>query len=163
MNKTRLTTMALVIICLSVALVSCNKNEDDPDPAPPPPAITKTTLLTKAAWKLKDSGLDVDKNGTIDGFPLVVKACAKDNTYTFNTGGTGVVDEDASKCDPIDPQTSPFNWIFKSEETIINGNFKVAGWSGDGTIAALNDTSLIFYKDTLVFGNSVRAIVSLKH
>ena len=33
MNKARLTTMALVIICLSVALVSCDKNEDEPDPA----------------------------------------------------------------------------------------------------------------------------------
>jgi hypothetical protein len=160
MNKTRHASMALVIICLSIALASCDK-EDDPEPAPP--AITKTSLLTKSAWKIKESGIDLDKNGTIDGFPLVVKSCSLDNTYTFNTGGAGVVDEGASKCDPIDPQTTPFTWVFKSNETVVNGDFKIAGWSGDGTITALNDTSLIFYKDTLVLGNSVRAIVSLKH
>ena len=158
MNKARLTTMALVIICLSVALVSCDKNEDEPDPA-----VTKTSLLTKAPWKIKATGIDVDKNGTIDGFPLVVKACALDNTYTFNKNGTGTISEDALKCDPLDPQTSTFNWVFKSAETILNGDFKLAGWSGDATISVLNDTSCILYKDTLILGTSARAVVSLKH
>ena len=160
MNKTRLTTMALVIICLSVVLVSCDKDED-PDPAPP--VVTKTSLLTKAAWKIKESGIDVDKNGTIDGFPLVVKACNLDNTYTFNSNGSGTINEDALKCDVADPQTSTFTWVFKSSETILNADFKIAGWSGDATIAALTDTSCILHKDTLVLGNSMRAIVSLKH
>ena len=93
----------------------------------------------------------------------MVKSCSLDNTYTFNTNGSGTINEDALKCDPIDPQTSTFSWVFKSSETILSADFKLAGWSGDGTITALNDTSLIFYKDTLVLGNSVRAIVSLKH
>ena len=161
MKMAHLTKMALGIICLSVALVSCDKDEDDPDPAPP--VVTKTDLLTKAAWKIKATGIDADKNGTIDGFPLVVKACALDNTYTFNKNGTGTISEDALKCDPLDPQTSTFNWVFKSAETILNGDFKLAGWSGDATISVLNDTSCILYKDTLIFGTSARAVVSLKH
>lgn len=161
MNKTRLTTMALVMICITAALVSCDKNDD---PAPDPATDSaKTILLTKASWKIKASGIDLDKNGTIDGFPLVVKACVLDNTYTFNKAGTGVVDEDATKCDPVDPQTSSFNWVFKSEESIINGDIKSIGWNGDATISVLNDTSLIFYKDTLTAFGSARAVVSLKH
>jgi hypothetical protein len=158
MNKARLTTMALVIICLSVALVSCDKDEDEPDPA-----VTKTSLLTKAPWKIKATGIDADKNGTIDGFPLVVKACALDNTYTFNSNGSGIINEDALKCDVADPQTSTFSWVFKSSETILNADFKLAGWSGDATISALTDTSCILYKDTLTAFGSARAIVSLKH
>lgn len=160
MNKTQVTLLTLVIICLSITLVSCDKDED---PAPVTPPKTKTILLTQSAWKIKATGIDVDKNGTIDGFPLVVKACALDNTYTFNTNGSGTINEDALKCDVADPQTSTFNWVFKSAETILNGDFKLAGWSGDATIAVLNDTSCILYKDTLIVGNSARAVVSLKH
>jgi hypothetical protein len=47
-------------------------------------------------------------------------ACTRDDTYKYNAGGTGVEDEGATKCDPLDPQSSPFTWAFNPTETILS-------------------------------------------
>jgi hypothetical protein len=37
----------------------------------------------------------------------------------FATGGTGTLDEGATKCSAGDPQSRPFTWNFQSNESIL--------------------------------------------
>ncbi|MFM9028652.1 MAG: lipocalin family protein [Bacteroidota bacterium] len=125
---------------LSIALFnSCSKDDDSNNTTAP----TKTQLLTAHSWKL--TGLTV--NGT-DQFASV-DACEKDNLYTFQSNGTGTLDEGASKCDPADPQTTNLTWAFASNETILTLNdgsgaldLTLATLTSDQLRLSITDTSL---------------------
>ncbi len=128
---------------------------------------SKTELITSASWKYDNAGLDINKDGFIDTAlpPGYVGDCDKDNTLTFKSDGTGTLDEGASKCDPGNPQTSPFTWSFKNGETTINfPTVILTGISGDVTIQKLTSTELDFIKEINIGAPAtVNVIVELKH
>ncbi|ULQ51126.1 lipocalin family protein [Flavihumibacter fluvii] len=150
----RLTLFGLCTILLTTVLSSCSKEGNN--------APTKTELLTKQMWKIEKSGLDADKNGTIDLLDTW-EACELDNTFLFKPDGSGVFDEGATKCSVTDPQSSEFTWIFKNNETILSGIIPALGFSGDANISALNDSTLEVYQDITIAGTPVRYIIRLKH
>jgi hypothetical protein len=144
-------------LTLTIALSNCSKDGSS-GPA------SKTELITKQAWKIDKSGIDLDKNGAIDTEDTW-DACELDNTFLFKTDGSGVFDEGATKCADLDPQTSSFTWLFKTNETILSGVITQLGFSGDANISILNDTTLEVYKDISIEGIPVpiRYIIRLKH
>lgn len=96
-----------VIPALILGLSSCSK-DDDGNSNPK----TKRELLTQSPWKYKSA--------TVGGVPFSsFMTCQTDNTYSFNTSGSGVADEGATKCNAADPQSNPFTWSFQNAETEI--------------------------------------------
>jgi hypothetical protein len=76
---------------------------------------SKTEYLTFSPWKLKAATADIGM-GPIDIFSMIAD-CSKDNTEKYIVGGTGLINEGATKCDPSDPQTEPLTWAFTANET----------------------------------------------
>ena len=151
----------LGIIMLGSILIqsSCSKDEDS--------GPSKTELIVSGAWKFNKSGVDVNNDGFIDAPvpPGYIVDCDKDNTLTFKNDGSGTLDEGANKCDPANPQTSPFTWSFKNGETYINFSVPVmTGFNGDLKIVKLTSTELNLSKEVIV-GSSppIYVIVELKH
>jgi hypothetical protein len=121
-NKKTMKKIALMIAALAFLTVSSCKKEDEKKTTTP--AKSKTELLTAKAWKMTaftvNPGITFVPGGpTITDFFAQLEPCEKDDTEKFNTGGTGVSDEGATKCDPADPQTESFTWVFNPSETII--------------------------------------------
>jgi hypothetical protein len=126
---------------------------------------SKTELLAQAAWKYENAAVDVDRNGTPDSPvpPGFLQTCDLDNTITFNSNGSGVVDEGATKCTAGGPQTSPFTWVFKdNEQTITFSNIAFGGLNGDVKVKVINENQLELHKEVNV-GTIVNVIVYLKH
>lgn len=120
MKKITLMIAALAFLTVS----SCKKEDDKDNGGNTTPTKTKTELLTAKAWKMTamtiNPGITPIPGGpTITDFFSLLEACEKDDTQKFNTGGTGVIDEGATKCNPSDPQTENFPWAFASNETKI--------------------------------------------
>jgi hypothetical protein len=150
---------SFVMAILALSTFSCKKSNDGGANS-----TNKTTLLTLQAWKIKSIGIDVNKDGTSDGDATAYfTACRLDNTWLFKTDGTGVGDEGASKCLPADPQSAPFSWAFKNNETILGGTYNLA--AKDLTIISLNETNLVvsYDDDFLSMGSTQRAIITLQH
>jgi hypothetical protein len=139
-------------------IFSCKKSD-----AVTPPAKSNTVLLTQNSWKVQSVKLDLDKNGTGEtDATSYFQSCDLDNTYAFKADGSGTMDEGATICDSADPQTQPFNWVFKSNETILSGNFSFT--NGDAAIISLNDASLVVsYDDNFGTATSYRIIATLIH
>lgn len=145
-----------VVACLLVTSFSaCKKNKTQ----------SRTDLLAKSSWKFDNAGLDMDRNGTADAPvpPGFLQSCDTDNTITFNTDGTGIADEGATKCTATNPQTAPFTWSFKdNEQTITLSNAIFGGLNGDIKVVTINDDRLELHKEINV-GTIVNVIVFLKH
>lgn len=152
MNKV---LIAAFLCLLALPFTACKKSKSE----------TRTELLAKAAWKYDNAGLDTDRNGIADapvpaGF---IQACDMDNTITFNTDGTGIADEGATKCNGSNPQTSPFTWAFKDGEQTINfSNAVFGGLNGDVKVKNITSSQLELHKEVNV-GMVVNVIVFLKH
>ena len=151
----------LTFIFLLITAVSCKKS----DTGTTVPTKSKTILITQSSWKIQSVGMDADKNGVADtGGDLTtsVPACQLDNVYTFKTDSTGSMDEAAAKCNTGDPQTKPFTWAFKNNETVLSGTFSFS--NSDATIISMNDTLLVItYDDDFGTGTSYHLIATLKH
>jgi hypothetical protein len=150
----------LLLPMVIIAFSHCKKEDQQPEK-------TKRELLTAGAWVHESSGVDVDKNGTIElsleaaGVPQ----CRLDNVLTFRSDNTAVADEGVAKCNTADPQTTQFNWQFADNETALSFSGNVfTQLNGRFTIRTLNATSLSLSKDTTIapLGN-VAVIVNLKH
>jgi hypothetical protein len=135
----------VALLFAGLATVSCNKDDDDDNNTPP---VTAVDLITAGAWSIDTIGFDTDLNGTIDTeIPGGFEACDLDNTLSFNKDSTGVFDEGAAKCDPADPQTIPFEWYFKSNDSIINFSGDLPGeLKGDVNVLTLSNTQLVMSK-----------------
>ena len=120
-------------------------------------------MLTQASWKVQSVGIDQDRNGVAESdVTSNVPACQLDNTYTFKTDSTGVMDEAATKCSAGDPQTKPFTWNFKNNGKTLSGTFSFT--NGDATIVSMNDTNLVVtYDDNLGTSVTYHFIVTLQH
>ena len=110
-----------VLLITTVALMTgCKKYNVT---APYPPAIstnkTPTENLTQKSWRLLSYGFDRNKNGLVDIDEESIRVCEKDNSYTFNIDGSGVVVENAIKCDANDP-VSQFAWTLTNNDTVLD-------------------------------------------
>lgn len=145
MKKNFLALILPVLVIISFA--SCKKDSKK----------SNMELITQSAWKLQTVGIDNDKNGTVD-LEDAIDACTKDDLTTFATNGTGVVDEGATKCDPLDPQTTNFTWSFANNETELV-------YDGDTyKIFSLDESFIkIYFEGDLGTGTIVRYLVILGH
>ncbi len=140
---------AFSLMLTAASIISCGKDDA--------PSKTKTELITQAAWKFESEGIDMDKNGTIEVPTGEVEDCNKDDVFTFNTGGTGIRDEGGTKCGVADPQSEPFAWQFKNNETELEFDVHLF------KLHTLNDNSLKGYRDLDTLGISVRIWATFKH
>ncbi len=120
---------------------------------------TKTELLTSSGWKLKEFTVNpgIDIGGVIiTDFLTQFDPCDLDDVNIYKTGGQGIIDEGPTKCDPSDPQTTTFTWVFNPDETKI---------TEDNTdtydIIQLDETT---FKTSIIFdGSEIGGIAGLKY
>jgi hypothetical protein len=126
------------------------------------PAPSNPSQITVSAWKYDTSGVDLDKNGSIDFADTLLKPCQKDNTYLFKIDSSGVSDEGTTKCNGADPQSVPFTWGLRNNGTVLvlAGNTILAG---SLNISSISASKFVVYKDTTVSNIPIRYIISLKH
>jgi hypothetical protein len=126
-------TLFLALFAIILFSTGCKKKHDDQ-----PATKTRTELITTGTWKFStatSSGFDVS------GF---LQSCQKDNTLTFHTDGTGVIDEGTSKCNVADPQSSSFTWNFaNSENTLHVSTVLFNAGSNDFNIVSLTSSQLV--------------------
>src|SRR5262252_836322 len=106
-------TMTTIFILLSagVLISSCKKSNNNP-------TKSKTQLLTQGAWYLTKYEQKTNNGNWIDNY-ITIPNCGRDNFTTFQTNGTQIVDEGATKCSAGDPQTNSATWAFTDNETRI--------------------------------------------
>ena len=142
----------LAFLSAVILFTACSKDSNNNAPK------TKTDLLVQSSWKFD--------NATVNGSDVssLIQGCQKDNTITFAAGGTGTLDEGATKCSSNDPQSSPFTWSFATNETVLHVSATLfTGGSSDFNIVTLNETQLILSQNIDISGTSQNAIVSFKH
>jgi hypothetical protein len=149
----RLNLVVFVALSISVLFAACSKSDSNNTPK------TKTQLLTQASWKFSTAtvgGTDVSS---------VLNSCQKDNILTFSaTGGTGTLDEGATKCSVSDPQTQNFTWSFTNNEgTLHVSQVFFTGGSSDFTIVSLTDTQLVVSQVVSVAGSMQTAVITFIH
>lgn len=136
----------VLLILLAVSL-SCKKKDVEK---------STTQLLTQKTWILVSYGYDHNANGVIDAAEETIRDCDKDNSYTFSTDGTGVVEDNTLICGNGISEM-PFTWKF------INNETKIDFLTGIVTVLRLNDDQLVI-SDTISSGiQSPRYIETFKH
>lgn len=124
-------------------------------------------LITSATWKYDTAMIDADKNGTPDQAlpPGYIDNCEKDNTITFKSDSTGILNEGATKCNSTDPQTTTFTWYFKDNgATLYSPDPIFGGLSGDAKVGELTSTKLRVLKEVTVAPSyTVNIVLDLKH
>jgi len=143
----------LTLVSAIVLFIACSKDSDNNNTPK-----TKTDFLVQGSWKFD--------NVTVNGADVssLIQGCQKDNTITFAAGGTGTLDEGATKCNSGDPQTSPFTWSFASNETVLHVTATLfTGGSSDFNIVTLDDNQLVLSQNINIAGTSQNAIVTFKH
>ncbi|MBV6441345.1 MAG: hypothetical protein DYG98_03500 [Haliscomenobacteraceae bacterium CHB4] len=117
---------------LALFLGACDKDSD----------ASNTDKLTNGQWKITSWVAKFTFNGvdqTVDVYAQS-PACDKDDFAEFNTDGTLVLDEGATKCNPIDPQQETGTWELTQNEThlvVTSGDL-----SFDAEIVELTDSKL---------------------
>ena len=146
----RLKPVLAILLLSSFCFFACKKSSTD--------VKTNTELLTQTSWKFDKATLGgVDVSSQLD-------QCETDNTITFSTGGTGVIDEGAMKCDSSDPQTDPFDWNFASNETVLHVSAALfSGGNGDLNIVTLDDTQLVVSVSMDILGTTQTVVITFKH
>jgi len=144
--------LIFAFLSMTIFFTACKKDSDNNTPK------TNTDLLVQGSWKFD--------NVTVGGTDVssLIQGCQKDNTLTFTAGGSGTLDEGATKCNSGDPQSSPFTWSFATNETILHVSATLfTGGSSDFNIVTLNETQLVLSQNINISGTSQNAIVSFKH
>jgi PBP1b-binding outer membrane lipoprotein LpoB len=156
MKMNRIQPLFMLLFALTV-FTSCSKEKDET-------AATENrlALITQSSWKVASISIDLMSDGSIDTI-IDQDACEKDNIYSFNTNGSGLVDESTLKCDELDPQSATFQWSLKDNGNIINANIPILGFAGDATIKTITLTTFEFYTDITSNGVSIRTLIKLKH
>ncbi len=138
---------------LSLLIVSCKKN-DSTNPTPK----TKTDLLAQGSWKFSKATV-----GGADASSFL-ETCKKDNIATFAAAGTGTLDEGATKCNAADPQTAPFTWNFKTNETeLFISTILFTGGNSTFILVSLSETELVLSQNITVSGSTQNAVVTFVH
>lgn len=158
-------TLLFYVACKKSSTTDNNNNNTTTNPPPPPPPPTHTQLVTAHPWKYNSGKVHTAFGDTT----LPIQACRIDNSYTFVPGGTGTMDEGATKCASTDPQTSPFTWSLSQPDsmTITLNGAAFFGVGGSFKIVTLNDTLFTLSKDTTItysgFPIAATATINMKH
>jgi len=142
----------LVLLIVSIVILtanSCKKDEDEK---------SKTDLLTAGYWKFTAMNINpaIEFNGLeySDLFGLMPN-CSKDDLVKYNTDGSVIYDEGASKCDEGDPQTETGTWTFSADETKITETYD--GESFTYNVVEITDSNLkISYSEEADYGNGTQ-------
>jgi hypothetical protein len=105
----------LLIFSSLLVFISCQKQDRIVFPNE-----TVTDLLTKEQWSIKGAGFDDNLNGIVDTAENQLTDCQSDNTYLFNKGGSGAIQEGGEICNP--PNDLLFAWALQNgdKEIVIN-------------------------------------------
>ena len=118
MNMIKIKFFALLITAI-VLVTGCKKyNITSPYPAMSANRTPKENL-TQKPWRLLSYGFDHNKNGLVDIDEESIRDCQKDNSYTFNKDGSGVVVENAMICDTNVP-INQFAWSLTNNDTVLD-------------------------------------------
>jgi len=118
MNMIKIKFFALLITAI-VLVTGCKKyNITSPYPAMSANRTHKENL-TQKPWRLLSYGFDHNKNGLVDIDEESIRDCQKDNSYTFNKDGSGVVAENAMICDTNVP-INQFAWSLTNNDTVLD-------------------------------------------
>ena len=104
----------------AIAIFGCTKNSNEKSSVP-----SGTEMLTARPWRLLSYGFDSNRNGLVESSEGAIKDCEKDNTYVFNKGGVGIVNENSNVCSGVDP-SHQFIWALKNNNTVLDFYFGVA-------------------------------------
>jgi len=150
----RLNLVASVVLSMSLLFAACSKSDSNNNTSK-----TKTQLISQASWKFSSATV----NGT--DISSLINSCQKDNILTFSaTGGTGTLDEGATKCSAGDPQTNPFTWSFTNNESTLHvSQVFFTGGSSDFTIVSLTDAQLVVSQVVNVSGTMQTAVITFIH
>jgi hypothetical protein len=148
--KRKISQLTNLVIAGSILFASgCSKNSSSTA------VKTKSDILVSSTWKFSTAGVDQDNNGTID-VPLpagTIESCITDNTITFKSDKTGVIDEGATKCDATAPQTSAFTWALSNNDTQLTVSTPILSVFGnDAKVIELSDTKFVLSKTVTVSG-----------
>lgn len=112
-----------VLFVTAIVLVPGCKKYNVTKPVSPATRVTidKTPEenLTQKPWRLLSYGFDSNKNGLIDANEESIRDCEKDNSYTFNKDGSGMVAENAMICDNNNP-VNQFAWTLTNNDTVLD-------------------------------------------
>jgi hypothetical protein len=155
----------LLLFTVGFIIYGCHKDNDNDSNN----NQTDVQLITSATWKYDTVGLDTDKDNKPDS-PIPagygVDACDRDNTATFKSDSTGILNEGAIKCNVGDPQTTNFQWWFKDNGATLYTPDAIFGssFTGDFKVGELSATRLRLLKDVSVppFG-TYTIVLDLKH
>ena len=139
--------LKLVLPVIFIITLSCKKDTEEK---------SATQLLTQKTWTLVSYGYDHNANGIIDASEESIRDCDKDNSYTFNTDGTGIVEDNTLSCGNGISEM-PFTWKFINRKTSIDFLTDIA------TILLLNDEQLIISHHVSSGAQSPRYIETFRH
>ena len=114
MRKANACLLYLIVIVVISSCGKDNRNEHLPANA--------TEILTAGPWKLISYGYDSNDNEQVDIDENAIRDCDKDNIYSFNTDGSGVMTENERICSGGEP-SRPFNWLLRNNDTEIDFYF----------------------------------------
>jgi hypothetical protein len=156
-------TYVLALLSIGFVIYGCDKDDDDKDDTK-----ARVQLITSSSWKYDTVGVDTNKDGKPDQ-PLTgisIQPCDIDNTITFKSDSTGILNEGAAKCSSSDPQTVPFTWYFKEKGTVLYTPNQIFGsdFSGDFKVGEITTSRLRVIKvvNFPPFGD-VTLVLDLKH
>jgi hypothetical protein len=117
-NMIKIKFFALLITGI-VIMSGCKKyNVTSPYPAMSTNKTPKENL-TQKPWRLLSYGFDHNKNGLVDIDEESIRDCQKDNSYTYNIDGSGMVIENAMICDTNVP-VNQFAWSLTNNDTVLD-------------------------------------------
>jgi hypothetical protein len=157
-----------VFALLSIGFIIWGCGKDDDDDNNNSGDKEKIQLITSATWKY-DTAAIADNNGNpVSALPQgVIETCDRDNTITFKSDSTGVLNEGTTKCNSADPQTTNFKWWFKENGTVLytpDDIFGSAAFTGDFKVVELTSTRLRVTKQVTVAPYpSTNVVLYLKH
>jgi hypothetical protein len=167
MSKTvKMKKYVFALLSIGFIFYACSKDDDKKSDD----SNAKVTLITSATWKYDTVGLDTDKDGKPDqpipAFVGAVQPCDKDNTITFKSDSTGVLNAGTLKCNSNEPQTTNFKWWFKDNGATLYSPDPLFGSSFTGSfkVGELSTTRLRVLKDTTLspYG-TFTLVLDLKH
>ena len=104
-------TISALLFTFILFFQSCKKNDQTtPDVA---------TSLQNKNWKLVALTVSPAINGITDAYTNYLEDCERDNLFTFNLNNVFVLNEEATKCDPADPQTQNGTWNYNSTSKML--------------------------------------------
>ena len=120
--------------------------------------VSKAYFLALNTWKFSSA--------TVGGSDVsaLIQACQKDNLLTFSANLTGILDEGGTKCNPGDPQSTPFTWSLANNETLLHvSTVFFTGGNSVFTVVALTDAQLVLSQAITVSGTLQTAVITFIH